>query len=369
MFLRKAQGYHFRNYKEFSIEFNSLINIFTGENGQGKSSFLEALYCGLRGKSFHPFISSQFIQNERDKTQIQLTLEEDEGQSHLSASFSPSETGLKKEILYCGKKVGSFFLEKKFPSFVFTEASMKYIRQGFDQRRFFVDEMLCFGDKNQAREKFNRVLKQKQSLLKNIRQKLLPLDEANLTLTAINHHFLQASFHLVQERLKTLNCLFSSMKDLKSDFFNTPLPNLDFSYSLSKGSNIKKDKDIFLLLKEDLEKKKELEIQTGGLLSGPQKHEISFLFQGEDSRVFCSKGEQRIFMLSLLASAVRQIPKAFLFLDDVLLELDEKTQNKLLKFLEKNHCQTFLTNCKVISFKTKKTSFFAVKNGTIKRYD
>ncbi|MDE0092133.1 MAG: AAA family ATPase, partial [Oligoflexia bacterium] len=48
MFLKKAEALHFRNYNHFSLDFDSSINVFVGENGQGKSSFLEALYCALR---------------------------------------------------------------------------------------------------------------------------------------------------------------------------------------------------------------------------------------------------------------------------------------------------------------------------------
>ena len=367
MFLKKAQGCYFRNYKEFSLEFTSSLNIFTGDNGQGKSSFLEALYCGLRGKSFHPFVHSQFIQNKQKQAQVRLTLEEDEGLSTLEASFFSIGSSLKKEIFYCGKKKGYSFLARKFPSFVFTEASMKCIRQGFDQRRTFIDEMLSLEDQRQVKEEFNQVLKQKKILLKNIKQGILSFKEADQTLEALNYKFLHCSFQLVQARLKLLNRLFSSVGDLRGEFFKAPLPELSFSYTFRKEQNLNERPDIFLFLKEDLKRKKKLEMQLGIPLSGPQKHEIRFLFNGEDSRTFCSKGEQRTFVLALMGSHVRQIPKAFLFLDDVLLELDETTQNKFLQFLEKNHCQTFLTNCKVISFKTKKMSFFSVKNGIIRK--
>ena len=173
----------------------------------------------------------------------------------------------------------------------------------------------------------------------------------------------------MQARLSKLNSLFSSVENLRGEFFKAPLPKLSFSYAFREKQNLNGRPDIFLLLKEDLKRKKEMEMQLGIPLSGPQKHEIHFFFNGKDSRTFCSKGEQRAFVLALLGSHVQKLPKAFLFLDDVLLELDEKIQNKFLQFLEKNHCQTFLTNCKVISFKTKKMSFFSVKNGIIQKYD
>ena len=368
MFLKKAEGYCFRNYKEFSLEFTSCINVFTGDNGQGKSSFLEALYCCLRGRSFYPFVSSQFIQNGEKKARVCLTFKEEMGLSTLSAIFSTLGRTLKKDFLYCGKKIGRSFLLKKFPNFVFTEDSMKCIRQGFDQRRDFVDEMLGFGYQRQIKEDFNRILKEKRRFLRNVKQDLLSVKEADRVLTALNYNFLQLSFKLVQERLRVLKNLFEPLTDLKERFFRAPLPDLDFSYALSEGQKISKEMDILLILREDLEKKKDLEIQLGTVLSGPQKHEIYFLFNGKNSRVFCSKGEQRAFILSLLGSHIHQVPGAFLFLDDVLMELDKETQNKFLQFLEQKHCQVFLTNCGLIPLRTKKMSFFSVENATIKRY-
>ena len=367
MFLKTAQGINFRNYKEFSLEFSSPINIFTGENGQGKSSCLEALYCALRGKSFYSFVQSQFIQHQKEISRICLSLEEKQGISSLEASFSFSENRFNKEILYCGKKVSPSFLAHKFPCFAFTEENMKCIRQGPDQRRIFIDEMLEIGVPKQAKESFNRVLKEKRTLLKDAKQGLLSLEEAYKVLEALNPIFLQNSVQLVEERLKILKKTFSNLKILKQEFFKESSPQLSFSYYLSKNKPFLKETKLLPSMQEDLKKKQALELQAGIPLSGPQKHEIYFLFNGKDSRFFCSKGQQRLFLLALLGSCIDQLPKAFLFLDDVLLELDEKTQNNFLQFLEKKHCQTFLTNCKVVSFKTEKTSFFSVKKGIVKR--
>ena len=367
MFLKKAEGCYFRNYDKFSIEFNSLVNIFTGDNGQGKSSLLEALYCGLRGKSFHSFIHSQFIQNHQIQAKICLSLEEENGLSKLESSFMLSGNSLKKEIFYCGRKVGPLFLSKKIPCFVFTEASVKCIRQGAGERRAFIDEMLS-GRQKQEKSLFQQVLQQKQTLLKDFKKGRVSLNELERTLSALNPQFLKQSFILVQARLKRLIQLFSSAQKLRQEFFKGPQPQLSFSYLLNENQELNEDLEIFKLLEEDLNKKKAQEIQAGFPLSGPQKHEIFFLFNGEDSRIFCSKGEQRAYMLVLLLSHIQEFPKAFLFLDDVLLELDEETQRNFLYFLEKNHCQSFLTNCKVTSFKTKNMSSFSIKEGVITKH-
>lgn len=366
MFLKKAQGYHFRNYNQFSLDFSSPINIFYGENGQGKSSLLEAIYCALQGKSFYPFIQFQFIQHYRRKAQVVLDIEEQEGSSHILASFSLiNKESLKKDIQYCGKKVSSDFLKKRFSCLVFTEESMKCLRLGPEQRRNFIDNMLEKNDSKRIKKQFSNILAEKRSLLKNFKKGIISFREASQILETLNQKFLTSSVYLVKERLNFLEKLFFHLKEIKYEFFGEKIPELSFNYFFSKEKRMLDDSWIEFM-KEDLVKKKDLELQSGIPLSGPQKHEIQFLFNNKDSRFFCSKGQQRLFLLSILGSCIHQLPNTFLFLDDVLLELDEKYQERFLQFLEKKHCQTFLTSCNLISFKVKKTSFFSIDSGIIR---
>ena len=365
MFLKRAEFLNFRNYDHLCLDFHSLINVFIGDNGQGKSSFLEAVYCALRGKSFHSFVSSQFIQKKKETSKLSLTLREKEGFSLVEASFFALNSRLKKDLFYCGKKTKPAFLLRKFPCFVFTESSLKCIRQGPSERRNFVEEFFVLPWQNQSSSDFDRILKQKKQLLKDYKKGVIQDSDFSIALNALNRKFLEVSQSLVQARLETLKRLYISVQKTAHHFFKEPAPVLSFSYLVKENKPLKADSNIFSALEEDLNRKKKQEIQAGIPLSGPHRHEIQFLFNGEDSRIFCSKGQQRSYILSLFLSHVESFPEAFLLLDDVLLELDENIQEKFLKFLVKKNCQTFLTSCKIISFKMENMSFFNVKNGQI----
>ena len=367
MFLKKAEAFHFRNYNHFSLSFNSLINVFIGENGQGKSSLLEALYCALKGKSFHSFVSSEFIQNHRKSSKICLTLEESEGVSNIESSFFCCDSLLKKELRYCGKKVKAGFLIERFPCFLFTEASLKCIRQGPSERRDFVESLFSFPQQAQAKSGFEKALKQKKHLLKSYKKGLIKEKNFLRFLKVLNEEFLRKSHLLVQARLDLLGQIYSSVQKLTKHFFKEPVPALDFSYSIGGNKDLKKESDILSALREDLDRKTQQEIQAGASLSGPHRHEMLFLFNGKDSRIFCSKGQQRSYVLSLILSYIQPLSHAFLLLDDVLLELDESVQKKFLQFLEKKRCQIFLTSCKITSFKTENMSFFRVKEGKVEK--
>ena len=362
MFLKNLVLTQFRNYSELSLDFSSKINFFYGGNGQGKSSLLEAIYCALNGKSFLSCVHTEFVQKGRQKTRLRLSLEEEEGLSWLESLFYWKEPHFKKDHFYCGKKVSSSFLSQKFPCFVFTEASLKCIRQGPSERRSFVEEFFSSKEDIQTKKKFEQILNQKKQLLKNYKKALINKEDFLKLLSINNRSFLRQSCDLVQARLRVLESLFYERDSIS--FFHSPETRLEYSYRIS--SDLMLDKElIFSLLEKDLLSKTPREIEAGIPLSGPQKHDIRFLFNGEDSRTFCSKGQQRAYILSLLLGYIQKLPKAFLFLDDVLLELDDSIQKKILNFLEKSHCQIFLTNCKITPCFIKKASVFKVQEGKI----
>ena len=392
MFVQKAAGANFRNLEPFSIEFSKPLTIFTGDNGQGKSSLIEALYCALRGKSFQTLAQTRFISYRQNQSKISLKLKEEEGRALIDATFKicPQSGQFKRELFYCGKKVPLAFLSQKFPCFVFTEESVKCIRLGPDQRRAFVDGLLSQKDQKSLLEPLHRLLRGKARLLKDmgssspvaptpspVSSPVSPLvsspvssfalraEESSKTLSVLNSQIFQKSLLLARARLKTLNSLFSSLQSsMEESFFSKPFPELAYGYYIS-GKEIRGDgSNLQPLLEEDFEKKKDLELRALQPLFGAQKHEIRFLFNGKDSRFFCSKGEQRLFTLSLLLAGIKNRP-AFLFLDDVLMELDERHQNKFLLTLTKNPCQSFLTNCNLMSFRADNCSYFLVQKGKL----
>lgn len=384
MFIKKLCLSKFRNYEQAELSFSSPVTFFLGKNGSGKTSLLEAIYCAFRGQSFHSFVSSEFIKKGEKESKIRLEIKEKEGDSEIQSSFFFKDISLKKEHFYCGKKVACSFFLKKFPCFVFTESSLKCIRQGSQERRDFVESFFWTEEQLQSKKEFYKILKQKRKLLKDYKKELVKEKDFYPLFDAINLAFLEKSKKITKIRLDILKQIYGPLQSICPSFFNSP-PSLDFSYqikeapgrqppfqsqSLQSQDSLNSEKESFLLLESierDLKKKKALEIQYGLPLSGPQKHEILFFFNGEDSRSFCSKGQQRSYILSLLLSHLKSAPQAFLFLDDALLELDEGVQKKFLHFLKKIHCQTFLTNSNIIPFTVEKSCFFHIEKGHIKK--
>ena len=359
--LLKAEGWNFRNYKNFSL-FPEEFNVFYGPNGQGKTSLLEALFVGLRGKSFRPYTSLDFIQSKQNQTSVHLKIKEEKGESRVISAFQKDKKA--GEFSYCGKKVGRVFLEKQFPILIFTVEKIDVIKKDAGERRNLVDEMLFFQGKKSVLQRYSASLRQKNALLSAFQRGDYSLNEARNLLSALNETFFQSAWELMKERLALLNALFQDIKTVSDTLFSSLKPCLEFQYNVLETpvDTVEKGGS---LLREDLNKKMERELRAGRSLTGPHRQDIKFLFNGQNSRVFCSQGQQRLFILSLLARQISPLNPPFLFLDDVLSELDDKAQCQLLSFLEETKAQVFLTGCKKVPWTTKKMSFFSIKNGTI----
>ena len=358
----KAEGQNFRNYKAFSLSFDKNFNAFYGNNGQGKTALLEALFTGLRGKSFRSPASLDFIQEGKNQTELCLRIKEGEGESTLASTFQKAEK--ERRILYCGKKIPRGFLEKKFPGLVFTAEKLDVIKRSAGERRALTDEFLAFQGKKPLLLGYKSVLRQKTALLFACQKGEYSGREAQRLLDNINGAFLERAGELIKNRLSLLSRLFQETGPVAEALFPSPPPRLGFKYYVSDFP-VTDPEEGEKLMKEDLMRKAPRELKAGRPLSGPHLQEIKFLFKGRDSRTFCSQGQQRLFILSLMATQIDPLSPPFLFLDDVLSELDDEAQKKLLALLEKTTAQVFLTSCRKVPWMTKKMSFFSVKNGTI----
>lgn len=358
----KATASCFRVYDFVSCDLKSNINFFIGDNGAGKTAFLEILFVGLRGRSFRPFSKDYFIKNNKDIALIRLHLKKNTDVV-VDVKFKKEGLKFKREVFINNKKRGFSYLQKEFPALVFKSEDLNIIRGSSLERRNFIDNLLVFNGSEKIIREFKNILREKTSLLRSYKKEECSKEEAKKTLKVLNEIFLKYSSQLLKERLSYLRDLEEDLKTVTSSLLPQDT-RLGFKYFISSNEVLNTDQ-VLDFMKKTLEDKEDLELQVGVPLVGPQKHDILFTFNDKNSRVQCSQGQQRAFILSVLLREALSPKKPLLFLDDVLSELDEETQKKLLFFIEKTDCQTFITSCKKIVIKPKKGWFFEVKNGRI----
>ncbi len=376
MFIDSIQLIQYRNYSRQNIRFKSGVNIFIGENGQGKTNLLEAIYTLTTGSSFRPGTTQSLInkQAETPNAVIQGIIENKGLKSLVRLDLSHN----KKQVTLNQKKTSSSQLIKNFPMVIFSPESLSSIKEGPEQRRQLLDDCLVTHSLTNIKilQNFKKVLKNRNRLLKSIKKQEIAENEGFRLLSAMNQLFLEKATELVVVRLKALDSIEPLLVDCMREITGQSLENVDISvdYLVSSESARDKTKDwVFNALNRRMRELAQREIDSGYSLVGPQKHDIQFLFNKEDSRFFCSQGQQRALILSFKMAQIMYHYRVFqsypiLLLDDVLSELDLRKRANLIEFLKGVSSQIFITTTELSfpqKFEKKEIAVFDIANGEI----
>lgn len=383
MFIRSLSLNQFRNIAATELHFSKKLNIFIGENGHGKTNILEALYLLIEKESFRYSKNSTMIQLQKHQTALNSFIHTNNLDFHFKLNMSDS----KKEFFVNNKK---FLNVDQFRAILFSPESLSVIKESAEQRRDLVDQLVCSSSNTNARlvKDYKKALRTRNKILKDYSNQKLPFELAKDTLLSINPIFLDLAQKLTLARLKIL----TGTKSLVQNYLNQLNQNTDeirrpvygFSYIFSENSFFDYDEHktsskIMQILEKRAQELMLAELSAGTSLIGPQKHDIAFLYNGNDSRFFCSQGQQRTIILAFKMAQTVYHHKVHgfypvLLLDDVLSELDQNRQEALISALNEINTQTFLTTTDLNSLKKLNTKFvssttqqkiFTVRDGIV----
>ena len=341
MYFKEVSLNNFRNYEEAHVSFDKKINVFLGENAQGKTNLLESLFIMGLGKSFRTNKDSDMIGFEKAFARVKTIL------------CDPAEANTEKEIEIIYQKEGKIIrvqgikLERSMDLLeevyivVFSPEDLRIIKEGPENRRRFLDRELCqlkpiyYSTLGQ----YKRVLKQRNALLRIQRRddSLLgtydeALSEYGLRLTRERAHFVKR----LQEISSQIHHTISEGKEILEVRYEG-----DFLRSAKKDKEIQTE-DVLSLLKKNREK----DYSRGYTSIGPHKDDLAISVNGTDIRQFGSQGQQRTAALAMKLAEIQLIRQetgknAILLLDDVLSELDEGRQTFLIEAMKE--VQVFIT--------------------------
>jgi DNA replication and repair protein RecF len=332
MIVKKLELLNYRNYEYLNIDFDSGINILYGDNAQGKTNILEALYMSGTSKSH---------KNAKDKETIKFGEEE----AHIKTIVLKNDIEYKIDIHLKSHKnkgiaINGVPIKKATELFgvlniiFFSPEDLNIIKEGPSERRRFIDMELCQLDKVYLHNltNYNKILNQRNKLLKDM------LDKPSLrdTLDSWDEQLLKYGKEIIERRKKFIDDLneviFLIHKKLsgnKEELTITYEPDVTLSnYENALKEAIKKD-ERFLTTSV-----------------GPHRDDMAFLIKNVDLRKYGSQGQQRTAALSLKLSEIELVKsiikeEPILLLDDVLSELDKGRQNQLLSSINKT--QTIIT--------------------------
>lgn len=360
---------NFRNYKELNIDFSKDINILYGDNAQGKTNVLEAVYLSSTTKSH---------KGAKDKDMIKIG----EDECHLRMYFKKADINhrIDMHLRKNGKKsaaVDGIPVRKSSDVYglmnvvFFSPEDLSIIKNGPGERRKFMDAELCQLDKLylQYLSKYNKTLEQRNDLLKQIsfRQDLRD------TIEVWDLQLVEYGRFIIEQREKFVNDLNNLVKDIHYRISDEK-ENLFLKYEPSVRAED---------FEETLRKNLDRDIYQKTTCCGPHRDEISFYAgkkydenekpEGENLKLFGSQGQQRTAALSLKLAEIELVKEKIgenpiLLLDDVLSELDRNRQQALLNSI--NGIQTIITCTgleEFVGYRSSMNTLYKVTNGTIEK--
>lgn len=372
MIFERLRLVNFRNYRDVVVPFSPRVNVFLGENGQGKTNLLEAMYLISQGDSFRYGDNTTLINSNNQEALIQALITQNDLHYKLKLGIGRS----RKVLTLNDKKVSSADIRKIFASVVFSPESLSSIKEGADQRRELVDELLVTFDRRNADliAEYRKALKTRNKILKNHLEGVQDLRLTRDLLMSLEPQFVRLGADLAFARIQALKGLSQDFNNAMQYISGESGVDISVEYVISDQNALEfTHEEVTFALKKRLQELHDAELSSGASLVGPHKHDIVFLYGQKDSRFYCSQGQQRAIILSFKMAQIVYHRKAHgtypvLMLDDVLSELDKAKRNALITFLHEINTQLFITTTDFTlpeAFSLDQLSVLRIKEGTI----
>ena len=362
MYIKEIKLNSFRNYKEERVYFNENSNIIKGKNGQGKTNLLESIYILSMGKSFRTLKDDELIKfGEKGFSIKGLFIKDGE-----ELSIEIRQKGKEKKIIIDGvvKKKNADLLENVYVV-VFSPDDLKIVEESPEIRRKFMDREL-FMIKPLYYIELNKYLKALESKKKILKQEIINEELLDIYDDFIAEHGAKVMKYRASF-VETLDEVSRNIEETITDGEEELKVFYDSNVKVKEKIDDQKE-EILISLKENRKR----ELINRKTYAGPHRDDLKITSNGVDLRKYGSRGQQRTAALSLKLAELEMIKKetgedAILLLDDVLSELDEERQRKIINSFEKN--QLFISAADFNDDYLKKFSngaSFFVEEGNIK---
>lgn len=357
MWIQNLKLNKFRNYLFQNIEFNKNINIFLGDNAQGKTNLLESIYYLANAKSFKSFRDKDLIMFNEKEMALEGTIRKGESFKNVQISVKENKKDIfVNEIKYDKNKD----LKSLFKLVLFTPEDLNIIKDGPNFRRDLIDDIIIsvnFSYKSLKKD-FEKILSQRNKLLKNQRSKhfkteLMAFDQQIIRLNYKIYRFREKYISLINTYANKNHLNLTENKENLTIIYKPNIrANSVEEYGEKFSENILDDLKYFRTT------------------SGSQRDEIDIIINGKDTKKFGSQGQQRSAILNIKLANVNLIEntsqdKAIILFDDVFSELDEKRSNFLLENLGKFQTIITATNTKSLDG-VSRSKIRKIKDGHIK---
>ncbi|WP_295729031.1 DNA replication/repair protein RecF [uncultured Limosilactobacillus sp.] len=368
MILQELQLKHFRNYGELAVNFSPGINVFIGENAQGKTNLLEAIHVLALTKSHRTSKDRELIQWKQKQAFLSGKVQKQVERVPLEIQIAQGGKRVKVNHLYQNRLsayVGNLNVV------LFAPEDLALVKGAPQVRRQFMN--MEFGQMSSAYlynvSHYHSLLQQRNQYLKQLRS---GEQTDRVLLEVLSDQLAEDGAAIVLSRYKLLKQLEKWAQQLHEHIsLQTERLQLKYVTQLTIDGQTTAD-DLQTQLRKLLSNNLEREISLGTTLAGPQRDDIHFIVNGQNVQHFGSQGQQRTTALAvklaeidLMKDQTGEYP--LLLLDDVLSELDDDRQTHLLTAIQ-DKVQTFLTTTSLSGVARqliKRPTIFKIDGGTL----
>ncbi len=353
MWIKKIKINNFRNYKNEEINLGKNINIFYGDNAQGKTNIIEAIFLSSIGKSFRTKKDKEMINIEEKSAQVEIEYEKIDRDGKIKINLEN-----KKDVFLNGIKIKKLSeLLGNINIVIFNPDDINILKGGPQNRRRFLDIMISQLKPNYMYNLnlYLKTLEQRNNYLRQIREnqkdeKLLEIwDEELIKYADIIYNYRNEYINKIKEKIKKIH---SEITNNKEEI------EIEYITECNTKENYRK------LLKE----RKKLDIIKGYTTKGIHRDDFMIYINKKKLDIYGSQGQHRTTILSLKLSELNIVKEEIgeepiLLLDDFMSELDKK---RIKNFLDKiENTQVIITCTDKIDIENKKILIYNVKDGKV----
>lgn len=344
MYLEEIRLVNFRNYRHETLSFSSGINVFIGDNAQGKTNLLEAVHVLSTSRSHRTFSDKDLVLWGEDEGSVLGTAYASGIRHQVSIKY---RIGAGKSVEINGKRVRrSSELTSVLATVVFSPEDLQIVKGSPELRRRFLDSQLIqvSAAYRHAYREYTKALQHRNMMLRTYGPRL---KRSGSDVVVWDRQITDHGSKLISLRHKAVR----QLQRLGDDTYRTVAGGTERLNLAYLSTVTDRDEDDEEAIKEDflsaLERTFEESIARGITVVGPHRDDLAITINGKDTRSFASQGQQRTAVLAMKMAMLQFVEECLgdipvLLLDDVMSELDEKRRKYLLSVVS-DRVQTFIT--------------------------
>lgn len=366
MIITKLQLINFRNYNRLNIKFSPNINIFIGNNAQGKTNILESIYVLAITKSHRPIIENNLIKIGENRAKIKGSIKYDKIIRDLEIQISRQQ----KKVLINQteiKKISDYIMNLNV--IIFTPEDLDIIKGSPQTRRNLLNVEISQISRFyiQIYNEYNKILKNRNEYLKILY--VNHLGDENY-LSVLNENLIARAVQIYRFRIKFIEKINQQISNIYHNI--TGISGLSVRYENNLDLITYDETEIYHNFSKKLKENYKRELMQGTTLYGPHRDDFSFYLNDQNLKIFGSQGQQRLAIIAFKLAEIEIFKEEtsttpILLLDDIFSEIDRKKKNKLLKYIEKD-IQTIITTTDLKDIQKhvlKEAKIFDVRGGII----